>query len=65
MVFVRIPSVLVPIDKETVADVKYYSKQYISITGFSYADKVLSSSFHSKVGLIAVIFIQCGDEVFF
>ena len=64
MVFVRIPSVLVPIDKETVADVKYYSKQYISIIGFSYADKVLSSGFHSKVGLIAVIFIRC-DEVLF
>ena len=46
MVFGRIPSVLVPIDKETVADVKYYSKRYISIIGFSYADKVLFSGFH-------------------
>ena len=46
MIFVRIPSLLVPIDKETVADVKYYSKQYISIIRLSYADKVLSSSFH-------------------
>ena len=64
MVFFRIPSVLVPIDKETVADVKYYSKQYISIIGFSYADKVLSSGFHSKVGLIAVIFSRCDEEVF-
>ena len=65
MVFVRIPSVLIPIDKEIVADVKYYSKQCISIIGFSYADKALSSGFHSKVGLIAVIFIRCHDEVFF
>ena len=40
MVFVRITSVLVPIDKETVAAVKYYSKRYISIIGFSYADQV-------------------------
>ena len=64
MVFFRILSVLVSIDKETVADVKYYSKQYISIIGVSYADKVLSSGFHSKVGLIAVIFIRW-DEVFF
>ena len=46
MDFVRIPSVLVLTDKEKVADVKYYSKQYISMIGFSYADKVLSSSFH-------------------
>ena len=46
MVFVRIPSVLVPIDKETVADMKYYSKQYISIIRFSYAGQVLSSGFH-------------------
>ena len=46
MVFVRIPSVLGLTDKETVADVKYYSKQYISIIGFSYADKVLFSGFH-------------------
>ena len=45
MVFVRIPSVLVPMDKETVADVKYYSKQSISIVGFSYADKILFSGF--------------------
>ena len=45
MVFVMIPSALVPIDKESVADVEYYSKQYISIIGFSYADKVLSSGF--------------------
>ena len=65
MVFVRIPSVLVPIDKEIVADVKYHSKQYISIIGFSYADKVLSSGFHSKVGLIEVIFIRCDEEVVF
>ena len=64
MIFVRIPSVLVPVDKETVADMKYYSKQYISIIGFSYEDQVLSSGFHSKVGLIAVIFIRY-DEVFF
>ena len=46
MIFVRIPSLLVPIDKETIADMKYYSQQYISIIGFSYADKVLSSDFH-------------------
>ena len=46
MVFVRIPTVLVSIDKETVADMKYYSKQYISIIGFSCADQVLSSGFH-------------------
>ena len=46
MVLVRIPSVLVPIDKEIVAGVKYYSKQYTSIIGFSYADKVLFSGFH-------------------
>ena len=46
MIFVRIPSVFVLTDKETVADVNCYSKQYISIIGFSYADKVLSSSFH-------------------
>ena len=46
MVFVRIPSVLVPIDKETVADVKYYSQQYSSVIGFSYEDQVLSSGFH-------------------
>ena len=49
MIFVRIPSVLVLTDKETVVDMKYYSKQYISIIGFSYAEKVLSSSFHWKL----------------
>ena len=43
---------------------KYYSKQYMSIIGFSYVDQVLSSGFHSKVDLIGVIFIRY-DEVCF
>ena len=46
MVFVRILPAFVSIDKETAPDVKYRSKQYILMIGFSYADKVSSSGFH-------------------
>ena len=46
VIFVRILPAFLSIDKETVADVKYHSEQYISIIGFSYADKVLSFGFH-------------------
>ena len=64
MVFVRIQSISVLTDKETVVSVQYYSKQYISIIGFSYADKVLSSSFHWKLVVLQLFLFDATKYIF-
>ena len=49
MVFVIVQHTFALFDKETVTDMKYQSKKFISIIGFCYADKVLSSGFYREL----------------